>query len=213
MFTGIIEEIGIIKSLRHGGRSSVMTVSAGIVLEDLKTGDSINVDGVCLTVVTFTGDSFTVDLMPESMQRSAFSRAKTGNRVNLERALRLSDRLGGHIVSGHIDDTGTILSLAKDGNATRIRIGAGSAVLRYIVEKGSVAIDGISLTVTAIDDRTFEVSVIPHTNAVTTLTGKKSGDLVNIECDVIAKYIEKLAGERKSSGKVDLDFLAEKGFI
>jgi len=210
MFTGIIEEKGIIKSIRAEGKSSRMVISAGKVLEDLKTGDSINTDGVCLTVTEFTSTSFTVDVMPETMLRSTFGKLKPGVRVNLERALRLSDRLGGHIVSGHIDGTGILDRIRKDENAVWLSVVADKPVLRYIVEKGSIAIDGISLTVVKVDHHAFEVSVIPYTQAETTILSKKAGDSVNIECDIIGKYIEKLGSYGK--GKIDIDFLAENGF-
>jgi riboflavin synthase len=213
MFTGIIEEIGIIKFVQKGGRSSKVTISAMDILNDIKVGDSINTDGVCLTVTSFTKDHFTADIMPESMERSSFRKLNPGNPVNLERAIRLNDRLGGHLVSGHIDDTGTILQIRKDDNAVWLTISADKQVLRYIVEKGSVAIDGVSLTVAHVDDTTFSVSIIPHTQTVTSLRSKKTGDTVNIECDIIAKYIEKLAGENNKQGKLDLNFLAEQGFL
>lgn len=213
MFTGIIEEIGIVKFVRKGSRSSKITVSAVKILEDIKAGDSINTDGVCLTVTSFTTDHFTSDIMPESMNRSSFRTLKPGNRVNLERAIRLSDRLGGHLVSGHIDDTGTILKILKDENAVWLTISAGKQWLKYIVEKGSVAIDGISLTVAHVDHNSFSISIIPHTQLVTSLLSKTTGDVVNIECDIIAKYIEKLVDENKGQGKLDMNFLAEQGFL
>jgi len=211
MFTGIIEEKGFIKSIRSGGRSSRMVISAAKILEDLKIGDSINTDGVCLTVTEFSSSSFTVDVMPETLLRSTFGKLKPGSTVNLERALRLSDRLGGHIVSGHIDGSGRLEKIRKDENAIWLSIIAEEPILRYIVEKGSVAIDGISLTVAKVDHRAFEVSVIPHTQAETTILTKKTGDAVNIECDIIGKYIEKLS--KTNGGKMDVNFLAENGFV
>jgi len=188
-----------------------MVISAVKVLEDMKTGDSINTDGVCLTVTEFSPSSFTADVMPETMLRSTFVKLKPGSSVNLERALRLSDRLGGHIVSGHIDGTGVIERIRKDENAVVITIVAEEPVLRYIVEKGSVAIDGISLTIVKVDRRMFEVSVIPHTMAETTIILKKSGEVVNIECDIIGKYVEKLGSFGRE--KIDMNFLAENGFV
>jgi len=211
MFTGIIEEKGFIKSIRSGGTSSRMVISAAKILEDLKIGDSINTDGVCLTVTEFSSSSFTVDVMPETLLRSTFGKLKPGSTVNLERALRLSDRLGGHIVSGHIDGSGRLEKIRKDENAIWLSIIAEEPILRYIVEKGSVAIDGISLTVAKVDHRAFEVSVIPHTQAETTILTKKTGDAVNIECDIIGKYIEKLS--KTNGGKMDVNFLAENGFV
>ena len=211
MFTGIIEEIGIIKSARSEGRSARIVISATKVPEALKIGDSINTDGVCLTVTEFSPTSFTVDVMPETMLRSTFGKLKSGSKVNLERAIRLSDRLGGHIVSGHIDGTGIVNKIRKDENAVWISISAEQPVLRYIVEKGSVALDGISLTIARVDRHAFEVSVIPHTQDETTILTKKPGDLVNIECDIIGKYVEKLS--QAKGDKMDLNFLAENGFV
>ena len=211
VFTGIIEEKGNIKNIRAAGRSSSMVISAVKVLEDIRTGDSINTNGVCLTVTGFTSSSFTVDVMPETMLRSNFAKLKPGSSVNLERALRLSDRLGGHIVSGHIDGTGMIDRIVKDENALVVSIIAEESVLRYIVEKGSVALDGISLTVVKVDRRSFEVSVIPHTIAETMMPAKKTGDAVNIECDIIGKYVEKLGTAGRD--KINMNFLAENGFI
>jgi riboflavin synthase len=211
MFTGIIEEIGIIKSIRAGGRSARVVISAVKVLEGLKIGDSINTDGICLTVTEFSPTSFTMDVMPETMLRSTFGKLKPGSSVNLERALRLSDRLGGHIVSGHIDGTGDLTRIRKDENAVWLTIAAEEPILRYIVEKGSIAIDGISLTIVKVDRQAFVVSVIPHTQAVTTVLTKKTGDAVNIECDIIGKYVEKLGSS--GNGKIDIDFLAQKGFV
>jgi riboflavin synthase len=211
MFTGIIEERGIIKDIRVGGRSARVVISAVTVLEGLKIGDSINTDGVCLTVTDVSLTSFTVDVMPETMLRSTFGKLKPGSSVNLERALRLSDRLGGHIVNGHIDGTGVLARIREDENAVWLSIAAEEPILQYIVEKGSVAIDGISLTVVKVDRRAFEVSVIPYTQAETTVLTKKKGDVVNIECDIIGKYIEKLGSSGK--GKIDIDFLAQNGFV
>jgi riboflavin synthase len=211
MFTGIIEEKGVIKNIKTGGRSSRIVISAGKVLEDMKAGDSINTDGVCLTVTEFSSSSFTVDVMPETMLRSTIGKMKPGSPVNLERALLLTGRLGGHIVSGHIDGTGSLEKIRKDENAIWLTVVTGKQVLRYIVEKGSVAIDGISLTVAKVDHHAFEVSVIPYTQAETTILSKKAGDTVNIECDIIGKYVEKLSSSDKE--KIDVNFLAENGFV
>ena len=211
MFTGIIEEKGVIKSIRTEGRSSRIIITAVKVLGDLKTGDSVNTNGVCLTVTEFSPTSFTVDVMPETMLRSTIGKLKPGSHVNLERALLLSDRLGGHLVSGHIDGTGIISSIRKDENAVWLSITAEKPILHYIVGKGSVAVDGISLTVVNVDSHTFEVSVIPHTQAETTILTKKTGDAVNIECDIIGKYVEKLGSPGKEI--IDIDFLAQNGFI
>lgn len=213
MFTGIIEETGTIKAIRHGSGSSQLTIGAKMVLSDIKIGDSINTNGVCLTVISFGHDYFVVDVMPETLRRTSFSALNSGSPVNLERALRLSDRLGGHLVSGHIDGTGKIIRRWDEDNAVWFNISADPSILRYIVEKGSVALDGISLTVATVDSRTFSVSVIPHTSEVTTILGKKSGDLLNIECDIIAKYIEKLNAPGDKGSKIDLEFLAKNNFL
>jgi riboflavin synthase len=211
MFTGIIEETGIVKSIRTEGRSARITISAEKVLKDMKVGDSINTNGVCLTVTEFSSTAFTIDVMPETMQRTTFAKLRSGSRVNLERALRLTDRLGGHIVSGHIDGTGILDKIREDENAVWLTVSTEPEILRYIVEKGSIAIDGISLTVVKVGQRSFEVSIIPHTQTETAILLKKTGDAINIECDIIGKYVEKLTS--KKGDKVDLNFLAEHGFI
>lgn len=213
MFTGIIEEIGTIRNIRKGSNAVQLTVGARMILADVKVGDSINTQGVCLTVTSFTADAFTADVMPETMSRTAFSRFRVGSGVNLERALRLNDRLGGHIVSGHIDGTGNVISIRKDENAVWYRVSASPAILRYIIEKGSVALDGISLTVAAVDRASFEVSIIPHTQEQTTLPGLHTGDPVNIECDMLGKYIEKLIEPGQNRKGMDLNFLTKNDFI
>jgi len=213
MFTGIVEEIGIIKGVRHGARSSQITVGATKVLEDVKAGDSMNTNGVCLTIIAFGEDHFTLDVMPETLRRTNLSTLKPGSAVNLERALRLSDRLGGHLVSGHIDGTGKIGRRWEEDNAIWFNIVSDAKLLRYIVEKGSVALDGISLTVVSTGANSFNVSIIPYTQHVTTLTDKKTGDLLNIECDIIAKYTEKLISSGGSGSKIDMDFLAKNNFL
>ncbi len=212
MFTGIIEEIGTVKAIRKGSTAIQLSVASKLVNEDLKIGDSINTNGVCLTVTAFDENSFTVDVMPETMSRTGFRQIQTGTKVNLERAVRLSDRLGGHLVSGHIDGSGKIMNSWKDENAIWYRISADPDILRYIVVKGSVAIDGISLTVAKVEKNTFDVSVIPHTQSQTNLTGRKTGDLVNIECDLIGKYVEKLFKPGTDS-RIDLEFLTKNDFI
>lgn len=212
MFTGIVEEAGIVRSLQHGTNSSQITIGSSVVVSDLKTGDSVCTQGVCLTVIHFTPDSFTVDVMPETLRQTTLGALKAGSFVNLERALRLSHRLGGHLVSGHIDGTGTITKVWRDDIAIRIDISASPDILKYIIGRGSVAIDGISLTVTDVDSRRFGVSVIPHTQTMTTLTGKRPGEAVNIECDMLAKYVEKLINPDKNSSKIDLEFLLKNGY-
>jgi len=217
MFTGIIEELGKVKSVSHGSSSIKLSICCHRVLENTKIGDSIGVNGICLTVTELGKDWFAADVMPETLRKTSLSKLENSSMVNLERALRLSDRLGGHIVSGHIDGTGTIISIRKEDNAIWYSIGANDSILRYIVMKGSVAIDGTSLTVAYVDDSNFKVSIIPHTSQVTIIGSKKVGDVVNIECDVLGKYIEKLisgnAQEKvgKSEG-ISMEFLAENGF-
>lgn len=215
MFTGIIEEIGTIKGIKRGNRSVVLEVKAKKVLEDLKVGDSIATNGVCLTVTSFSGGSFCADVMPETMQRSNLGGLHAGDPVNLERALSLNGRLGGHIVSGHVDGMGKIVGREKDENAIWVTIATSADLLRYIVEKGSITIDGISLTVVAVTDSGFTVSIIPHTQDETTLVKKQVGDDVNLENDVIAKYVEKLmrpAAPAEPRGGLTLDFLLANGF-
>lgn len=192
MFTGIIEELGHVKSIRKGGVSAQLEIEANTVLEGTKIGDSIATNGVCLTVTSLTPTSYTADVMHESLRRSSLGQLKAGSPVNLERAMALGDRFGGHIVSGHIDGMGRIINIKADGNAIWYTIEVGADLLRYIVEKGSITIDGISLTVAAVDSSSFKVSVIPHTRAVTSLSARQVGDSVNLECDVIGKYVEKL---------------------
>ncbi len=212
MFTGIIEEIGTVQKIRMGSSSCVLTVAAEKVLADVHIGDSIAVNGTCLTVCDFQVRSFSADVMPETMRRTNLGRLTPGSPVNLERAMPADGRFGGHIVSGHIDGTGTVKSLKREDNAVWVTVAADQAILRYIVEKGSVAIDGISLTVAKVTTQFFVVSVIPHTGAETTLLTRKPGDFVNLECDIVAKYVEKLCGKPQQDG-VTADFLAEHGFL
>lgn len=210
MFTGIIEEVG--RVARIGGGSLVIDCQK--VLEDVHLGDSIAVNGVCLTVTHFDRSSFTADVMPETVRRTSLAELKKGSPVNLERALTLASRLGGYIVSGHIDGTGEIVKFADEGNAILMTVHAESGLLRYIVEKGSVALDGISLTVANVTDHDFTVSLIPHTREVTNLGSKKLGSPINIETDVLGKYVEKMLGGSKAPAKstMTLDFLRENGF-
>ncbi|WP_295717549.1 riboflavin synthase [uncultured Oscillibacter sp.] len=211
MFTGIVEEIGVIRQIRRGAHSSVLTIGADTVLSDLKIGDSVAVNGVCLTATSLGSDSFTADVMHETLRRSSLGSLAPGSRVNLERAMAANGRFGGHIVSGHIDGTGSVLSQRREDNAVWVTIKTPAPLLRYIVEKGSIAIDGVSLTVAAVTDTDFSVSIIPHTGAQTILLGKKPGEPVNLECDVIGKYVEKMLTPHKSSG-ITMDFLAQHGF-
>lgn len=215
MFTGIVEELGAIRAVRRGAASAVLSIGAAEVLSDLKIGDSVAVNGVCLTVTSLDDGGFTADVMHETLNRSSLGALVPGSRVNLERAMPANGRFGGHIVSGHIDGTGKIVSVRPDDNALWYTISAAPEQLRYIVEKGSITIDGISLTVAAVDEVSFSVSLIPHTAAVTTLGKKRAGDIVNLETDIIGKYVEKLlrpALEPERQGGISLEFLAENGF-
>lgn len=212
MFTGIIEEVGRIRHVQTGGASCVLTVEASRVLSDVQIGDSIAVNGTCLTVCRFDAVCFSADVMPETMRRTNLGTLVPGSQVNLERAMAANGRFGGHIVSGHIDGTGQVRSLLREENAVWVTIAAGRELLHYIVEKGSIAIDGISLTVARVTAQDFAVSIIPHTGAETTLLHRKPGDVVNLECDILAKYIEKML-DRSESSDITPHFLAEHGFI
>ena len=215
MFTGIVEEMGTIRSIRKGTHSAVLEIQAKVVLEDIHVGDSIAVNGVCLTATSFTPSTFTADVMHETLNRSSLAALRPGSRVNLERAMAANGRFGGHIVSGHVDGLGTVLSTQKDDNAIWYTIGASPEVLRYVVEKGSITIDGISLTVAKVDDQSFAISAIPHTVAVTVLQDRKPGDKVNLETDIIGKYVEKLLQPKeipKQTSGITRDFLTKYGF-
>ena len=218
MFTGIVEEIGEIKNIRHGAKSAQLTIRGPVVTSDSKIGDSIAVNGVCLTATSISKDEFTADVMAESMRRTALGKLSLGSKVNLERAMAANGRFGGHIVSGHIDGTGVIKDYKKEDNAVWVTVSADTQILKYIIEKGSITIDGISLTVAYVDDVCFKVSIIPHTASETTLLGKKIGDMVNLENDVIGKYVEKLLGFKEESPSeiksgIDAKFLMENGFM
>ncbi len=216
MFTGLVEEIGVVQSVLKGTKSAKIVVKANEVLDGIKLGDSISTNGVCLTVTDFKSNTFSVDVMAETMRRSSLKNLASGDKVNLERALRLGDRLGGHLVSGHIDGTGVISSFDREDNAYWITIQTRADLLKYIVHKGSVAIDGVSLTVAYVDERVFKVSIIPHTKDVTTLLDKSIGDEVNLECDMVGKYIEKLMNFNQkaddSKSNIDMEFLKKHGF-
>lgn len=211
MFTGIIEEVGRVVSLKRGARSFTLKVEAQRVLEGTVVGDSIATNGVCLTVTEMGDGHFSCDVMPETVERTALSGLTTGSEVNLERALTLSTRLGGHLVAGHVDATGRVTDLRRDDTALWITISAPSEVMRYVVEKGSIAINGVSLTIARVSEQSFSVSLIPHTQGVTTLHTLRVGSVVNLESDMIVKYVEKLMGKSPSSG-LTLDFLKEHGF-
>ena len=212
MFTGIIEEVGSVVSIQRSSKSFIR-ISARKVLEDVHLGDSIAVNGVCLTVTDFDAASFQADVMNETLSRSSLGSLRSGSPVNLERAMAAGGRFGGHIVSGHIDGTGIISDIKNDGIAVWYTVSAKSEIMRYIVEKGSVAIDGISLTVAKVAADSFSVSIIPHTASQTVLGTKKVCDIVNLENDIIAKYVEKLMKHDSQAGGVSMELLAKNGFI
>lgn len=221
MFTGIIEEKGRIRYIQLGGDSGVLAVKARKVLEGTNIGDSIAVNGVCLTVTSLQPDGFTADVMAETIRRSNLGKCKAGSYVNLERAMAADGRFGGHIVSGHIDGTGIIRSMIREENAVWISIGTSKQILKLIVEKGSICIDGVSLTVAKVDEEGFQVSVIPHTGEETTLLEKEPGAFVNLENDMIGKYVEKLLGiqnneepneEKQKKSGITMEFLEQFGF-
>lgn len=215
MFTGIIEEIGEIETVERGRQSAVLHIKCSEVLEGTRIGDSIAVNGVCLTVTALHAGGYQADVMAETLECSSLGTLRQGSRVNLERAMAADGRFGGHIVSGHIDDTGVIKSIQCDETAVWYRISTSSRILRYVVEKGSVTIDGISLTVAKVTQEDFSVSIIPHTQEHTILADKRAGDIVNIETDIIGKYVEKLLRSNdpaQKESRLTLEFLAEHGF-
>lgn len=220
MFTGIIEGLGRIARIVRSDKGMQLTVESDFDLDGTKLGDSIAVNGACLTVVRMSKKRFDVDVSPETLARTTFNQAKIGERVNLERALRLSDRLDGHLVSGHIDGMAVIKNKNAVGNAVIIYFSSPPELTRYMIEKGSVAVDGISLTINRCDDEGFGVSIIPHTANITTIGLKKAGDRVNIETDMIGKYVERFLKQKttdNASGKpdsvIDREFLAKSGFL
>ncbi|HTG00063.1 MAG TPA: riboflavin synthase [Nitrospirota bacterium] len=211
MFTGIIEEMGTVKTLRRNAGGARLTVSASVVLNNTQLGDSICVNGVCLTVVEMTAQDFSADVAVETLKVTNLGDLKAGARVNLERALQLSARIGGHLVSGHVDAVGRIRAKQEEGNGWRVAIETPQAVLRYVIKKGSIAVDGISLTVADVDATGFSIAMIPHTAKLTTLGFKAAGDSVNLEADLIGKYVERLAAGRLQGG-VNLELLRKTGF-
>lgn len=224
MFTGIVEEIGTVVSVNRGVKSAALTLQGKIILEDMHIGDSIAVNGVCLTVTGKNADTFTADVMAETLRRSSLGKLTKGSQVNMERAMAANGRFGGHIVSGHIDGTGEIESFVREDTAVWVTIRTTSKLLKYIIEKGSIAIDGVSLTVAYVDNRCFKVSLIPHTAANTTLLSKKAGDMVNLENDIVGKYIDRLLhfdvqedvnqdDKETVQKEISVDFLAEHGFM
>ena len=221
MFTGLIEGLGTISSIRSSGQGRRLVVTADYVLENCRIGDSIAVNGACLTAVSVSEKRFEVDVSPETLRTTTLGSAKIGERVNLERSLRLSDRIDGHLVSGHVDGTGVIKDRQAAGNATVVAIGIPEPLSRYLIEKGAVAVDGISLTVNDCDQTSFTVSIIPHTGQMTTIGFKKIGQPVNLEMDMIGKYVEKfLSGGRTGAARkdaagsgIDMNLLAKTGFL
>jgi riboflavin synthase len=218
MFTGIIEGMGVIDAIRSAGEGRQLTISADFDLDGTRIGDSISVNGACLTAVRLKGRRFDVDVSPETVARTTIGSATVGDRVNLERALRLGDRLDGHLVSGHVDGQGILTSRESAANALVLTFQAGPDLMRYMIQKGSVAIDGVSLTINQLRSDHFQVSIIPHTAMLTTIGRKRVGQACNIETDLIGKYVERFVkpgepSEKESAGGVDLGLLAKSGFL
>ncbi|UQZ32460.1 riboflavin synthase [Paenibacillus sp. PK3_47] len=222
MFTGLVEEVGVLRGVTSGGEMMVLNIGASVIMDDLKIGDSVSVNGVCLTATSLGSHSFTVDVMPQTYRNSNLKELRTGSKMNLERAMAAGGRFGGHIVQGHVDGTGEIRSIKRDQNAVVFEIVPDrGSLFKYIIPKGSITIDGISLTVVNTSASAFTVSIIPHTLGETVLNHKRSGDSVNIECDVLGKYVDHLlhygsrsgAGEEESSSRISHDFLAANGFV
>jgi riboflavin synthase len=217
MFTGIVEEMGAVTSLEQTLGGVRLTILASTVLADLKLGDSVSINGACLTVVAQNERSFAVEASPETLSVTTLGRLTGGVPVNLERAMKLNERLGGHLVAGHVDGVGTIRSRRQEGNAILLLIEAPDEVLRYCIHKGSVTVDGISLTINDVTDHAFSVAVIPHTAAVTTLGLKQVDDQVNLESDLIGKFVERLLHQRsqmpKSTPVIDKDYLKKHGLL
>ncbi|MGN1481734.1 riboflavin synthase [Porcipelethomonas sp.] len=217
MFTGIIEEIGTVTAIKRTSLEAKLTISSEKIFTDLKLGDSVAVNGVCLTAALISGKCFTADVMNETFSRTSLAALKPGGHVNLERAMAADGRFGGHIVAGHTDGTGTIKEIRPDGNAIWFTISASPEILKYIVKKGSVAVDGISLTVAEVFNDSFTVSTIPHTVAETILSEKRPGDIVNLENDIIGKYVERLMNfsenkKEKPKSRITLELLSQNGF-
>ncbi len=214
MFTGIIEEVGRVAAITTKGEQRRINVSCSKILPELKVGDSVSVSGVCLTAVGIAADSFRADLAQETWRRTSFARLKKGALVNLELPMRASGRFDGHVVQGHVDGVGTVISFAPvaDGNDYVLAINVPSELTRYIVSKGSLAIEGISLTVAAIDGTEVRVAIIPHTAEMTNLSSLKAGDPVNLEVDVVAKYVEKMMAGSKTAGTITVEKLVRAGF-
>jgi len=213
MFTGIVEEIGVVKGVQGNSQGGMLTITASRALADSKVGDSIAIDGVCLTMTQVDSQRFTADISAETLRRTTLGNRNSGDGVNLERSLRVSDRLGGHLVLGHVDDVGVISSSQEEGTSSLTRISASPEVMRYVVYKGSICIDGISLTIANLFEYAFEIALIPHTKQVTTLGEKKVGDRVNIEVDLLGRYVEKLLIDQPENLRsIDLAFLKTHGY-
>ncbi|GKS65322.1 riboflavin synthase subunit alpha [Nitrospira sp.] len=217
MFTGIVEEMGAITVLKKSLTGAKLTILASTVMADLKIGDSVSVNGICLTVVSKTERDFSVEVSPETLSVTTLGTYPVGMPVNLERAMRLNERIGGHLVAGHVDGVGVIRSRQQDANAILLAIEAPQNILRYCVTKGSVTVDGISLTINELNENGFSVAIIPHTAKVTTLGLKQVNDSVNLESDLIGKYVERLLQERsqlpKTTPVIDKDYLQKRGLI
>jgi riboflavin synthase len=215
MFTGLIEDLGTLQEIRTGTDQARLTVATGLPMAELTLGESIAINGVCLTVTSLGDGAFSADVSPETLKSTSLGRLSRGVRVNLERALRLSDRLGGHLVTGHVDGLGRIVERRKDGNAWFFKFQTDAAVSAFLVAKGSVTIDGISLTVNEVIEDTFSLAIIPHTLSMTTLQDRKIGEEVNIETDLIGKYVARFLQDGSSSKPqgVTMDILAKHGFL
>ena len=218
MFTGIVEEMGVIKRLEKSGAGTTLTILASTVMDDLEAGASVSINGACLTVVSVGEREFAVEVSPETLAVTTLGQLAAGTPVNLERAMRVHDRIGGHLVAGHVDGVGSIRNRTPEGNAIVLTIEAPREVLRYCVHKGSITLDGISMTINEVSDRNFSVAVIPHTAKATTLGLKKPGETVNLEADLIGKYVERLLQDRgqlpaKPAPVIDRDYLQKHGLI
>ncbi|WP_025680354.1 riboflavin synthase [Paenibacillus massiliensis] len=219
MFTGLVEEVGTVTRITRNGEAMVLHIQAAVIMDDLKLGDSVAVNGVCLTVTQIAGSSFGADVMPQTFRHTGLRLLESGSRVNLERAMLANGRFGGHIVQGHVDATGKIIRVYKDQNAVVFELmPEDTALFKYLIPKGSVTIDGISLTVAYTQQDLFAVSIIPHTLEATALQGKHNGDVVNLECDILGKYVEHLlharyeSGPKKESSRIDMEYLSKHGF-